>query len=32
VTFWKYPSGGGPTKWIDGLGEPFGVAVSKAPI
>jgi hypothetical protein len=30
VMFWKYPAGGAPTKIIGGLGEPFGVALSRA--
>ncbi|MBV8066405.1 MAG: hypothetical protein JO113_00400, partial [Candidatus Eremiobacteraeota bacterium] len=30
VMFWKYPGGGAPTKKIVGLGEPFGVALSRA--
>jgi hypothetical protein len=28
--FWTYPGGGAPAKVIKGLGEPFGVALSKA--
>lgn len=31
VRFWRYPSGGAPTVTIDGLGYPFGVALSKVP-
>lgn len=31
VAFWKYPAGGVPTKTIRGFGEPFGVALSRAP-
>jgi hypothetical protein len=30
VAFWNYPSGGTPAKTIGGLGEPFGLALSKA--
>lgn len=30
VGFWKYPAGGLPVKRIGGLGEPFGVALSRA--
>ncbi len=29
VMFWKYPSGGTPTKAIGGFNDPFGSAVSK---
>jgi hypothetical protein len=31
VMFWKYPAGGAPAQTISGLGEPFGVTLSKAP-
>jgi|SRR5579863_1752000 hypothetical protein len=30
VGFWKYPAGGAPVKAIGALGEPFGVALSRA--
>jgi hypothetical protein len=30
VKSWQYPNGGEPTRRIGGLGEPFGVALSKA--
>jgi DNA-binding beta-propeller fold protein YncE len=30
VGFWQYPAGGMPAKTIGGLGEPFGVTLSKA--
>jgi len=29
--FWKFPAGGAPVKSIGGLGEPFGVTLSRAP-
>lgn len=31
IGFWRYPHSGVPTKTIGGLGEPFGVTLSKAP-
>jgi hypothetical protein len=30
ASFWIYPGGGAPAKIINGLGEPFGIALSKA--
>jgi hypothetical protein len=30
VSFWKYPAGGAPLANISGLGEPFGVTLSRA--
>lgn len=31
ISFWKYPSGGTPTKTITGVDHPYGVTVSLAP-